>query len=313
MRMQRGVALISVLIVVVIFSALAFQLYSHQTMVTAQTRLVLETSQMRQSLLAGEAMAQRLLYEDWFDEEGRSRDDLAEHWAQLHDAVDTESGPLRYRIVDLNARLNLNAIARENPSAALLTFGNVLNGLGLSQELVPLWRDWVDNDDLRFLSSNFQGREDLDWLTNTPAFRTPNRPAGDVSELRIMVPLTRAAYTEFAQFVTVLPTTEFNVNVNTASVTVLNAMLEPGNNQMPDRGRKRIYRSVESFTDLYWDFQSVSQHLSVQSHYFEVHATIMGAGMRMDLSSQIVRDPSSGDTEVYARQFGTHHLWPSQS
>ena len=312
-RSQRGVALISILIVVVLLSALAFQLYTHQTMVTVQTRVALEATQMRQSLLASEALARDLLMEDWLDAESRERDDLFEPWARGQPAIQTVSGTLNYGILDLSSRLNLNAIAGHKSQESMAAFTSVLNTVGVSQELVPIWRDWIDADDVRHLGEMSQGREELDWLSNTPAFRTPNRLASDVSELRVLASIDPTIYTELTQMVAVLPSTQLKVNVNTASAEVLNSLLQPGAARFSARSGRRNFGSVEAFADLHTGFKTVTDHLSVQSSFFEVNATLEGAGTRMDLTSHLMRDFESGEVRVYARHFGTRHVWAETS
>ena len=309
MRTNRGVALISILMVVVLFSALAFQLYSHQTMVTAQTRVGLTANQARHSLMASEALAQELLYQDWIDEDGRVRDDMVEPWAQSLLPINTVSGSVRVQIVDLSGRLNLNSLVSEGSEVSTSAFSYILNRIGISVELTPVWRDWIDADDQRFFVEGYQGREELDWLSNATPFRTPNRLAGHLSELKILAPFASDVYTELTHLVTVLPTRTLKVNVNTAHPEVLNSLLPPTSSKMSSRAGVRNFGSVEAFIDLNNDFSAVIDHLSVRSDFFEVRATLEGADLRMDMTSQIYRDPRSGECRVYARDFATRHVW----
>ncbi len=309
MRTHRGVALISILMVVVLFSALAFQLYSHQTMVTAQTRVGLTANQARHSLMASEALAQELLYQDWIDEDGRIRDDMVEPWAQALLPINTVSGSVRVQIVDLSGRLNLNSLVSESSEVSTSAFSYILNRIGLSVELTPVWRDWIDADEQRFFVEGYQGREELDWLSNATPFRPPNRLAGHLSELQILAPIASDVYTELTHLVTVLPTSTLKVNVNTAHPEVLNSLLPPASSKMSSRAGVRNFGSVEAFIDLNNDFSPVSDHLSVRSDFFEVRATLEGADLRMDMTSQIYRDPRSGECRVYARDFATRHVW----
>lgn len=311
-RAHRGIALISILLVVVLFSALAFQLYSHQTMVTAQTRIGLSANQARYSLMASEALAQELLYVDWLDEAGRLRDDMAEPWAQSFTPLQTVSGDVHMEIVDLTGKLNLNALSSKSSKESTKAFSYILNRLGISLELAPVWRDWIDQDDQRFQLDGYHGREELDWLGNETPFRTPNRLAGHLSEVRMLALIENDVYSELTQLVTVLPTSNLSINVNTAHPEVLNSLLPPGTSKMSARGGIRNFGSVEAFIDLNNGFSEVRALLSVRSDFFEVRATLQGADIRMDMTSQIYRDPLSGECRVYARDFGTRHVWSSE-
>lgn len=308
---QRGIALISILLMVVLFSALAFQLYSHQTMVTAQTRVGLSANQARYSLMASEAVAQELLYIDWSDEDGRIRDDMAEPWAQPLAPLSTVSGSVRVQIVDVSGRLNLNALAGDSSKESTKAFSYILNRIGVSLELTPVWRDWIDADDQRSQLDGYQGREELDWLSNETPFRTPNLWAGHLSEIQVLAPFAAEVYSELTQLVAVLPTSALKVNVNTAHPEVLNALLPPSGAKMSTRGGIRNFGSVEAFIDLHGGFSEVSEYLSVRSDYFEVKATLDSADLRMDMTSQIYRDPRSGECRIYARDFATRHVWES--
>ena len=309
MKARRGIALISILLIVVLFSALAFQLYSHQTMVTAQTRIGLTANQARYSLMASEVLAQELLYVDWLDEDGRLRDDMAEPWAQPLEPLRTVSGDVHVQIVDLSGKLNLNSLAGASSKESTQALSYVLNRIGIGLELTPMWRDWIDADDQRFLVDGYQGREELDWLGNETPFRTPNRIAGHLSEIRVFAPIAQEVYTELTQLVAVLPTSSLKINVNTAHPEVLNSLLPPGGSKMSARGGVRNFGSVEAFVDLHGGFTEVRDHLSVRSDFFEVRATLDSADLRMDMSSHIYRDPTSGECQIYARDFGTRHVW----
>ena len=306
---QRGIALISILLVVVLFSALAFQLYSHQTMTTAQTRIGLTANQARHSLMAGETLALDLLQRDWEDEVGRTRDDMVEGWAQPQPNIQTVSGELRVQVFDLAGRLNLNALAGEHSAVSTTAFTYLLNRVGITAELAPLWRDWIDADDIRSLVNGFQGREELDWLGSETPFRTPNRLAGHLSELHVLLPLDQTSYTELGHLITLLPSNKLKINVNTAHPEVLNSLLPERSSKMSTRGGVRNFGSVEAFVDLHGDFANVIEQLSVRSEFFEVRATLIGPELRMDLTSQIYRNEATGECQVVAREFGTRHVW----
>ena len=81
MTRQRGVALISVLLIVVAATALAYEMATRHTLNIAQSRLLLNGSQARQYALGGEEYARQILYADWEDEETRAYDTLQESWA----------------------------------------------------------------------------------------------------------------------------------------------------------------------------------------------------------------------------------------
>ena len=312
MRRHRGVALISVLLIVVLISSLAFQLFTHQTMATTQTRLVLETTQLRELLIASEVYAAEALYQDWADEDSRTRDDLKEDWAIDEGLVENPLGNLRYQIRDQLAKVNINSLSRQDVEVPFRVFKNLLQQENLSAETAVIWRDWVDQDQNRYSGPYYVGKEDLDWLAHTPAFRTANQIATDLSELQIFTDLTRPEYLSLSQSVTVLPNAQLKVNLNTAPPLVLNALLPEGSKPMSGRMTDRNFGSVEAFLEIHESFATVRQFITVKSDYFEVQASITGLGTRMDMTSQLQRDPTTGQSRVYSRRFGVAHGWASQ-
>ena len=81
MQKSRGVALISVLLIVALATTLAHQMAARHSLSIAQSRLLISASQARQYALGGEEYARQILYADWLEEETRDTDTLLEPWA----------------------------------------------------------------------------------------------------------------------------------------------------------------------------------------------------------------------------------------
>lgn len=306
---QKGVALMSVLVVVVLISTLAYQLYAHQALATAQTRIGLEATRHRELLLSAENVAIAILSEDLIDEETRLIDHASEAWGTIREPLSLPYGNVYMQIHDATGRVNLNAIAVSNEPSALKVFRRLLEELGESNELAAYWRDWVDADDARFLVQGYHGREDLDWLVNDPPFRTANQLAADLTELRIVAPLPTQSYDALSSFVTVLPTTTHKININTTSAAVMNALVVVQQANVRPVSIGAAYETVEEFIDRYPNYAEIQDQLSVVSEYFDVEAVVQGPDARMGMTSRLVRDLSSGTVRVYARSFGKKHAW----
>ncbi len=80
-RNQRGVALISILLVVALVTALMYHLMTQQSLVVAQTRQVIRADQSLAYALGAEAYARQILFDDWNRPESRLLDTLTEPWA----------------------------------------------------------------------------------------------------------------------------------------------------------------------------------------------------------------------------------------
>ena len=79
---NRGVALVSVLLIVALATTLAHQMATRHTLNIAQSRLLIDGSQARQYARGGEEYARQILYADWLEEETRANDTLLESWAR---------------------------------------------------------------------------------------------------------------------------------------------------------------------------------------------------------------------------------------
>src|SRR6185436_10907572 len=80
-RNQRGVALISILLVVALVTALMYHMMTQQSFVVAQTRQVIRADQSLAYALGAEAYARQILFDDWNRPESRLLDTLSEPWA----------------------------------------------------------------------------------------------------------------------------------------------------------------------------------------------------------------------------------------
>ena len=76
---QRGVVLLSVLLILALLSALVYQLVGRQSLVIAQARQTFAGDQALQYALGAEGLARQLLFEEWT--ESGQVDNLTEVWA----------------------------------------------------------------------------------------------------------------------------------------------------------------------------------------------------------------------------------------
>src|SRR5262245_63424029 len=93
-RHNRGVALLSVLLIVAIVSALVYHLLERHSLVIAQTQQTLAGDQALSYALGAEAYARQLLVEDWTNPERRAFDGLTEAGAQRLRPSEVDTGHL---------------------------------------------------------------------------------------------------------------------------------------------------------------------------------------------------------------------------
>jgi general secretion pathway protein K len=138
-------------------------------------------------------------------------------------AVPVETGQAAVKLVDLQARFNLNNLVAGAKASApdLAIFQRLLGSLGLSPDLANAVVDWIDADGEPTLPG---GAEDADYLALTPPYRAANQSLQDVDELIRIKGFDAEALAKLRPYVTALPAPT-PINLNSVSAQVLAAYL----------------------------------------------------------------------------------------
>lgn len=220
---QRGVALLTALLVLALASVVAWGLVSNAQRSLAAASAGARGLQARLVARGMEEFALAALARDELLSPGI--DHLGEAWAGSLPPLPFDRGFVSARLSDLNGRFNLNSLVRADGSADPLAqqrFERLLLALDLPATLVAPLTDWIDPD----TQSLPGGAEDLDYLRATPGYRCPNRPLRDVSELVGLAGLDAETWKRLQPMVSALPRTSV-LNLNTAPWPVLAAIV-PG-------------------------------------------------------------------------------------
>ena len=326
-RRPTGVALLSVLLIVSIATALAYHMMSRHTLSVAYSSLVLHGSQARQYALGGEEYARQILYADWKEPETRDNDTLLEPWARYGDQAEgddsedeyavrssgdadesaveafaVEDGTVQVRIDDLSARFNLNAVLGARGAQNMARLQRLLRHVGLDPNIADRWRDWLDEDE----DVQGFGAEDSEYLLADVARRPANQRAFHVSELLVPAELLPAQFEMLRPHVTVLPVFDQRTNVNTASEVVLGilaANFPPGEAQVMLQ-QPRKFENVETVIANYAPLGESTDALAIRSEFFRVQVRAEVGGVRSELTSVLHRDQTSGLLTVLSRSFG---------
>lgn len=307
MSRQRGMALITVLLVVAVVTVVSAGIIARQQLSIRSSANQLHVRQAWHYALGGETLAKAILRRDLQQGDPRAPvDHLGEPWARPQDtfALD-EGGELLLRISDPSGRFNLNSLVRQGQvnEAAVAQFRRLLLILQIETPYAERLVDWLDAD--QEPSGGF-GAEDNQYLLLAPPYRTANRRLADVSELRLLLEMTEADYQRLLPFVTALPA-DATLNVNTANAWVL-ASLADGIPLSTAQGlvaarRGQGYPDVPSFLAQLPGLQVQSQALAVGSQYFQATSEVTVGDRRQVLRSTLQR-ASDGKVYVLARDLG---------
>ncbi|MDX1724782.1 MAG: type II secretion system minor pseudopilin GspK [Pseudomonas sp.] len=314
MKAQRGVALITVMLVVAVATVVCAGIIARQQLSIRSSANQLHVRQAWHYALGGETLAKAVLRRDLQQGDPRAPvDHLGEPWAQplVPFALD-EGGELRVRILDPTGRFNLNSLVRQGQAneAALGQFRRLLLGLQIDAPYAERLLDWLDADQE---PSGGYGAEDNQYLLVQPAYRAANRTLVDVSELRLLLEMSETDYQRLLPWVSALPT-DAALNVNTASARVLASLAEglplSTAEGLVARRAGQGYVDVPSFLAQLPGLSVQSQGLAVGSQYFQVISEVSVGERRQVLRSTLQR-ASDGKLYVLSRDLGQSGVPPA--
>ena len=281
-RSQRGVALITMMLIAALATTLVLAMIGRQSRLQAEIGAQFQQDQIAEYDRGAEYFAMAALKAD--SDDGNKTDHPNEYWAQPFPAFPVPGGVIAPTVRDAQARFNLNSLIKNNQvdPVSLRFFKQLLEQLAIPVELTDSLVDWLDEDSLPTGSS---GAEDDFYLRQNPAYRCANRSLSTFSELRLVKGFSSDLLRQLAPYVTVLPSSARALNVNFLSPGLLEAMvpgLSPNNAlELLQRRPADGWESVEQFLDNPV-FASASpevraglqQLLSVDSQYFELYTRI---------------------------------------
>lgn len=300
-RAPSGVVLLSILLILALLSALAYQMVGRHSLVVAQARHSFTYDQALAYALGAEAFARQILHEDW-EQTGAGVDNLQEAWAQPLQPFEIDEGLMELQIRDLNGCFNLNSLASSDPRENVTRLKTLLRNLSMPESLADAWRDWVDADS----EVNAFGAEDGEYLLSERPYRAANRMAADLSELKLLKDMEPEYYDALRDVVCLIPSDELRINVNTADAHSLAAFsTQLSTVQMEALAdAERTYTDVAEVVNEYPDLASAGDSLTVASQYFEVQVRAQVGESRAELATVLHRDPEDGKLTLIRRDLG---------
>lgn len=221
---QRGVALLTILVMVALATILAATIAKRQTNTAENTGYLMRQDQSLLYAKSAEAFFSELLIQD--SDNGSSIDHLQENWAKPMPPFPVEDGSVSGKLLDESGKFNLNNLVKADGNqvddSARRWFEKLLQRVGLPAELSQAVIDWQDTNDevtgaMGAESSYYQGLD--------PAYLTPNTKFHSIDELKLVRGFEGKNYDLIKPYVTALPE-QTKVNMNTAPALLL-ASIDP--------------------------------------------------------------------------------------
>ncbi|MBU2712197.1 type II secretion system minor pseudopilin GspK [Zooshikella harenae] len=298
-KAQKGVALITVMLVFAVVSILAAALIKRLDQLINMTSHSVTQAQLRSYALGSETLIKYVLSQDKTpDVDALIKEEWSEYRGQ---PMQLEQYPIkeaytRVWVIDAERCFNLNSILSRDPNPSpkggnnktQKQFQKLLTSSKLPSTLYASLKDWVDSD------QRVSSAEDYYYLGLKPPYRAANQLLYDFSELQQVKGFNQKVMNTLATTSCVLPGIDtFALNINTASEALLKA-IDPNAQKIIDQRKKEPIKDASSFNS--------SVNYKVKSSYFWVQVEVVLFGKRQVLSSLLHRTISK-KIDVINRQW----------
>lgn len=315
-RRERGIALLTVVLVVSIVTVLATAMASRQQMDIRRASNVLAIDQLEQYARGAELIALWGLQEDITATTGKQYDTPDEGWA-MPVAFELDNGSISGQVVDLNRYLNINNLVDSQGKPVtpeVERMKRLFKALGQDSSLVDALVDWIDPDQQVF---GLGGAEDDDYLLMNPPYRAANRAMLSISELRLVKGFTKEVRDELVddddnRLLTALPgENESKVNVNTAPWQIIQASLKGVSDHDAETLTAEEYTQLSGFMAEPIVNQARNRvvagtMLGVSSHYFLLDSFTTFGNRDLAMYSVLKRNNNNGKSIVIYRSQGVY-------
>ena len=268
-KSQRGVALVTAMLVVSLVTVAAVAMAARQQIDVRRTANLIHGEQAYAYAVSAESWARVVLRRDAKDND---YDALEDDWATVLPPIGVEGGQIAGKIQDLQGRFNLNNLVDGNKKddEEVKRFQRLLTILELPPELVWPVVDWIDNNE----EPNFDnGAEDVAYLVGKQPYRTSNRRMRSTSELLRVKGFDREVYAKLEPYIYVADE-KTSINVNTTSEVMIRTLADEIDQTAASKVlEKRAEKPFDNIGDFLQDevFAGMGikpDNLAVQSQYF---------------------------------------------
>lgn len=306
MKHQRGIALITILMMVALATIIAATIAKRQANTNENTAYLIRQNQSLFYAQSAESFFSEVLVQD--AESNSSADYLQEVWAKPMPSFPIDGGMVSGQIIDESGKFNLNTLTNAegapNPEAQAY-FERLLKRVGLTPELSQAVVDWQDPDDL---TVGAMGAESNHYGGLPQGYRAANAIFHHQEELKQVRGFEGANYDLIAPYVTAIPSHLTKININTAPALVLAAiddqldpnaiqtMLEMKNANMEYFSNLNELWEISPFDQIDAKSKTTTANLlDVKSTFFKAEIDVMLSDRKRQFSSYLMRE----DKQVY--------------
>ena len=220
-KRQRGVALITAVLIVALATILAVDIGFKAYLDMRRSGTLFALDQGYEVALGAEAWAADILSADLRAMPNQTT--FAQKWATPLPPIPIEGGEIEGVLEDEQGRFNINSLLRADGTVddgAVKQFENLLEELKLERSWAGKFADWIDSDTQERFPD---GAEDPTYTSQKPPYLTANMPVTRASEILSLVGFGYERYKKLEPYITALPIGT-KLNVCTASGLVLDSL-----------------------------------------------------------------------------------------
>lgn len=301
MKKQKGIALITILVMVALATILAATIAQRQKFTAENTAYLMRQNQSLLYAKSAETFFSELLVED--AENAGDIDYLQENWAKPMPAFPVEDGYVTGQLYDESGKFNLNSLVDDSGQvnvAAKEWFERLLMNAGLNAQLSEAVIDWQDADNETL---GPMGAEESYYRGLRNAYLPANSKFHAVEELKMVRGFEGEKYLQIAPYVSAITVTDAKVNINTAPAIVLASLAESLDVKTVEAVLEQRQQNMEHFSnvDELWSLEPFSQAknenqtalnalLGVKSSYFQAKIEVMLSERKRQFQTYLLRE-----------------------
>ncbi|WP_352338004.1 type II secretion system minor pseudopilin GspK [Psychrobacter sp. 16-MNA-CIBAN-0192] len=247
---QRGVALLTILLLVVSITVVAGAMLASQKIAIRRSGVLFDQNQLSQDINAGQQLAITLIRADSMLNDTDSAQDI---WAKPLPPYSLGTHSISAELRDEASRFNINNLYHngKTDTVALEVLQRLLTQLNLAPEIAVAILDWQDADAEVYKDG---GDESVVYTQTANAGTTttlPNQPFVSIEQLQEVRGVTTEALTILRPYLTAVPY-YLPININTASPALLAALIEGSSaEQLQPLIKLREQQPIASINDIW--------------------------------------------------------------
>ena len=253
---QRGVALLTILLLVVSITVVAGAMLASQKVAIRRSGLLFDQNQLLQDIQAGQQLAVTMIRADHGLNDTDSEQDI---WAQPIPPYTLSNHSVSIELRDEASRFNLNNLYQDGAAdtISLAVFQRLLTQLNLEADIAIAVLDYQDTDSDVYQDGGDESVIYGQQLNSTVTGALLNRPFVSIDQLQEVRGMSAEALAVLRPYVTAVPY-YVPINVNTASPVLLSALIDGATSQqmqaLVDIRAKQAITSVDEL----WQLPSLS-------------------------------------------------------